>query len=64
MPDGYTYENTVGGWSMCDICGVRVTDKEKHTAWHLALMGAIVNASRGINAFFEWNFPPKDPADG
>ncbi len=59
MPEGYTYENQAGGWSMCDICGVRVTDTGKHTDWHRVLMRAISYASRGINAFFEWNQPPK-----
>lgn len=32
--DGFTYENTVGGWHVCEICGVRVSDPEKHTNWH------------------------------
>lgn len=32
--DGFTYEQTAGGWSVCDICGVRVSHELTHQAWH------------------------------
>jgi hypothetical protein len=32
--DGFTYENMPGGWSVCDVCGVRVSEELKHLAWH------------------------------
>jgi hypothetical protein len=35
--DGFTYENMPGGWSVCDVCGVRVSEELKHQAWHEAL---------------------------
>jgi hypothetical protein len=34
--DGFTYENTTGGWHMCNECGARVSDTEKHRASHAA----------------------------
>jgi hypothetical protein len=32
--DGFTYENMPGGWSVCDVCGVRVSEELKHSEWH------------------------------
>jgi hypothetical protein len=32
--DGFTYENVPGGWLVCDVCGVRVSEELKHQAWH------------------------------
>lgn len=45
--DGYTYENTAGGWSMCDRCGLRVSDEQLHDEWHKNLRLAIVMAASG-----------------
>lgn len=63
--DGFTYEQTAGGWSVCDICGVRVSDEVKHTKWHAALTHALLNATGGIWVMTGWNVPPaKEASDG
>lgn len=35
--DGFTYEQTFGGWHVCDVCGVRVSNALTHTEWHEGL---------------------------
>lgn len=40
--DGFTYEQTFGGWHVCDICGARVSHELTHVAWHEGLTEALM----------------------
>lgn len=53
MPDGYTYENTFGGWQMCDRCGARVSDYQLHDLWHFNLNLAINQAAQNVRIFWD-----------
>lgn len=66
--DGFTYEQTAGGWHVCDICGVRVSDEAKHTAWHRGLTAALIGmqgAAGGWRIGIGFNWPQaKEASDG
>jgi hypothetical protein len=61
--DGYTYENPTGGWSVCQICGGRVSDEEEHTKFHQALTNALISIQHGWHPSFAWNTPPATPKE-